>query len=382
MLRWFFLGLALSALVLGTLTVFRSPPWSSWQLAVLAGEYGHWFGLAMLAVATLSAMAGRWRASGAGAEMATAGVALVAAALLLKPVVQAWRVGAKLPGQLRAQFGPAPTEGESFAWGELFGRDPEAVPVETREVAAGLPMDFYRPVRGPANPRGAACVIVIHGGGWDSGDRTQIPKFNHWLARRGYAVAAISYRLAPKHLWPAQRQDVLSAIAYLKAYAGALGIDSSRLVLLGRSAGGQIAEVVAYSEKDSSIRGLIALYAPSDLYFGYVNTHENDILRSPALMRKFLGGPPEAVRANYETASALNFVSTQSPPTLLLHGDNDALVWNRHSVRLDARLAELGRPRVFVALPWATHAFDFNLHGPGGQLTRFSIEWFLAAVTK
>jgi acetyl esterase/lipase len=51
-------------------------------------------------------------------------------------------------------------------------------------------------------------------------------------------------------------------------------------------------------------------------------------------------------------------------------------------VRLDARLAEQGVPHVFVSLPWATHAFEYNLSGPGGQLTRYSVEWFLAAVTK
>ena len=75
-------------------------------------------------------------------------------------------------------------------------------------------------------------------------------------------------------------------------------------------------------------------------------------------------------------------MSATVPPTLLLHGTTDALVWYRHSVRLAARLAEVRAPHVYLALPWATHAFEYNLAGPGGQLTRFSVEWFLAAVTK
>ena len=188
--------------------------------------------------------------------------------------------------------------------------------------------------------------------------------------------------LPPAHRWPAQREDTLAAIAFLKANAPELGIDATRLVLLGRSAGGQIAQVVAYTANDPAIRGLVALYAPSDLYFGYVNTHEDDMLKSPALMRQFLGGPPETIRAQYESASALNFVSPQSPPTLLLHGRNDAVSWYRHSVRLEARLARHGVRRAYVALPWATHAFDYSLRGPGGQLTTFAVEWFLAGVTK
>jgi dipeptidyl aminopeptidase/acylaminoacyl peptidase len=130
------------------------------------------------------------------------------------------------------------------------------------------------------------------------------------------------------------------------------------------------------------LRGVIALYAPSDLVFGYVNTHENDMLKSPALMRQYLGGTPDSARANYESASALNHVRAGTPPTLLVHGTLDALCWYRHSERLAARLAEAKVPHVFVHLPWATHAFDFNLHGPGGQLTTYAAEAFLAAVTR
>ena len=173
-----------------------------------------------------------------------------------------------------------------------------------------------------------------------------------------------------------------AAIALLQTQAARLGIDPTRLVLLGRSAGGQIALTVGFTAGDPAIRGVIGMYAPSDLIFGYVNTHEDDMLKSPALMRQYLGGTPESARANYESASALFHVGRSTPPTLLLHGTNDALVWHRHSERLDARLAEQGVPRVLVPLPWATHAFDFNLHGPGGQLTTFAIEWFLAGVTK
>ena len=195
-------------------------------------------------------------------------------------------------------------------------------------------------------------------------------------------MAAISYRLAPKFQWPAQRDDVLAAIAFLKAHAAELGLDATRLILLGRSAGGQIAEAVGYTAGDPAIRGVVGLYAPSDLIFGYENAREDDILKSPALMRQFLGGTPESARANYESASALLHVGPKSPPTLLLHGTIDALAWYRHSVRLDARLAEHGVPRALVLMPWASHGFEFNLQGPGGQLTTFALEWFLARVTE
>lgn len=374
MLRFAFLFLAVVLLTLSLLTVRMSPDWSPWRLAVLAGEFGHW--LALLALAT--ALVAWFARGGAGLwAFATFVPAAVACGLFLKPSWQAWKIGRELPAKLTAQLGPFAATRAAFSPAALFERDPAPVMVKTLHVTPELPLDFY-----PTERANAPCVIAIHGGGWDRGDRTQLAPFNHWIARHGYAVAAISYRLAPKFQWPAQRDDVLAAIAFLKAHAAELGLDATRLILLGRSAGGQIAEAVGYTAGDPAIRGVVGLYAPSDLIFGYENAREDDILKSPALMRQFLGGTPESARANYESASALLHVGPKSPPTLLLHGTIDALAWYRHSVRLDARLAEHGVPRALVLMPWASHGFEFNLQGPGGQLTTFALEWFLARVTE
>ncbi len=374
MIRFVLLFLAVALLVLSLLTAIMSPAWSPWRLAVLAGEFGHWLAVVALALALLAWFSrgeARWSA------WATLVPALCACGLFLKPSWQAWRIGAELPAQLTAQFGPLAATRPAFSLNAFFERDPVPVVIQALHVTPELPLDFY-----PTERAGAPCVIAIHGGGWDRGDRTQLAHFNHWIAGHGYAVAAISYRLAPKSQWPAQRDDVLAAIAFLKSHAAELGIDPTRFILLGRSAGGQIAEAVGYTADDPAIRGVVALYAPSDLIFGYMNTHEDDAIKSPALMRQFLGGTPETARANYESASAIFHVGEKSPPTLLLHGTIDALAWYRHSVRLDARLAEHGVRRALVLMPWAAHGFEFNLHGPGGQLTTFALEWFLARVTE
>lgn len=377
MLRWTLFSLACALLAFGSLTTVRSPDWSPWRLAVLAGEYGHWFALAAIGV-----VIGAWFSRGPGpVAFITMVIGAGAVALLFKPAFQAARIAAPMREQLAAQFGSAVIPRPPFSFTDLFlGRRSPPVAVQTLDVSVGLPLDFYRASR--PDGRAVPCVIVVHGGGWDSGDREQIPHFNHWLARQGYAVAAVSYRLAPKFQWPAQRDDVLAAITFLKSHAAELNVDASKLILLGRSAGGQIAQCVGYTANDPAIRGVVGLYAPSDLIFGYVNTHENDMLKSPALMRQFLGGTPDSARANYESASPLFHVTPHSPPTLLLHGTIDAVAWYRHSVRLDAKLAELKVPRAFVLMPWATHAFEFNLHGPGGQLTTYALEWFLAGVTR
>jgi acetyl esterase/lipase len=140
--------------------------------------------------------------------------------------------------------------------------------------------------------------------------------------------------------------------------------------------------VVAYTARDPSVRGLVAFYGPSDMVFGYQHADEDDAIRSPSLMRAFLGGTPEQQRARYEDASALRFVERGSPPTLMLHGYLDTLVWHRHDERLAARLGEVGVPHFFLSLPWATHGFDYNPNGPGGQLADYAVFEFLAKVTR
>ncbi len=374
MLRWLLLLLALGFGALGALTLVRAPAWVPWRLAVLAGEYGHRLVAAPLLVAALALLL---RGATPALGWVTCGISLVAAGLFCKPALQARQIARTLPEKLRAQFGPVVVGRAPFSIDALLGEAPQPVAVRTWTYAPDLALDFYPATRAPA-----PCVILVHGGGWDSGERDELAHCAHWLARRGYAVAAISYRLAPKFIWPAQRDDTLAAIAFLKEHARELGIDATRLVLLGRSAGGQIAETVAYTARDPAIRGVIALYAPADMAFAYSFGAEDDILKSPLLLRQFLGGTPEAAAANYTSASSYFQVSKSAPPTLLLHGALDTLVWHKQSERLAGRLAEQGVPQVFVSLPWATHAFEYNLRGPGGQLATFAIEWFLAAVTR
>lgn len=375
MLRWSLFLLALVSLLLALLTIVKSPDWSQWRLALLAGEYGHW--LALLP-GLIGLLAWSTRGPAPGVAAATALLCALALGLFVRPGLEAWKLGGALPGQRARQFGPVPLARAPFSVRSLFGSSPATGPVETLVFAGDLSLDFYRAVGRPNAP----CVLVLHGGGWDGGSRTELAHVNHWLARLGYAVAAIDYRLAPHSIWPAQRDDMLAALTYLQAHSAQLGLDPTRFVLFGRSAGGNLAEALAYTAHDPAVRGVIALYAPADLQFAWDYAREDDVLKSPQLLRQFLGGPPAAAPAAYASSSGYRHVTPTSPPTLLVHGRLDTLVWHRQSERLAARLADAHVPHVFVSLPWATHAFEFNLHGPGGQLTTFSVEWFLAAVTR
>ena len=370
------------------LTLVRAPDWMwIWKLTILMGEFGHWIAWLALGLALLAG----YRADGT-ARVITLALCAFALFGLLRPVWLARAMAEKLPANLGAAFGGGRAAGTAFDVGRLYRIGPGTPAIQvTTEIFARpdgqeLKVDFYAPLpvatgRDTGSRRPAPCIVVIHGGGWDGGDRTQLAAWNYRWAARGYAVAAISYRLAPRWIWPAQREDTLAAIAWLKAHAGQLGFDPTRLVLLGRSAGGQIATAVSYGAGDPAIRGVIALYAPQDMPFVWSVSREDDALNSAKLMRQYLGGPPtDERRERYETSSGQWLARKDSPPTLLLHGVLDTLSWDRHSDRLTARLAELHVPHYYLRLPWATHGFDFNLDGPGGQLADYAIGHFLTVV--
>lgn len=368
-----------------SLTIVRAPDtmWA-WKLTLVADEFGHWLILLVVAVVAVACCSMTGVARGVVLLLC-----VFATAGFLRPVLSARRVAATLSEDLRHAFGTNISVSAPLDFKRLYlGASVPAVQISTEVFAhpdgVELKLDVYRPVSdkgGVGNPR--PCVVVIHGGGWDSGDRTQLASWNPRLVAHGYVVAAISYRWAPQSIWPAQRDDVLAAIAWLKTNSARLGIDPTQLVLLGRSAGGQIATAVGYGAHDPAIRGVIALYAPHDMPFAWSVSREDDALNSIKLFRQYFGGAPDTPerRALYEAGSGQLLAQAGSPPTLLIHGAPDTLAWVRHSERLDSRLQELGVPHYYLALPWATHGFDFNPNGPGGQLADSAIEAFLSAIT-
>src|SRR5262249_13532576 len=159
-----------------------------------------------------------------------------------------------------------------------------------------------------------------------------------------------------------------AAIAYLKVHAAELGIDPTRMALLGRASGGQLALLSAYTAGEPSIRGVVSLYGPSDLRFEYDHPVSKQLLDTRAALENYLGGSPTKAEGQYYAASPINFVTASAPPTLLIHGLRDQHVKAEETERLDAKLKQVGVKHYFLRLPWATHGCDWSLHGPCGQI--------------
>ena len=371
-------------LALSALTTIAAPNQFLWRLSIAVTEGGHWLALGALVPAI------PWRGQGFLGKVGAI-MSLGAAAILVLPLYHANRMNEQLPSMLDASFGTNRRAAGRFA--EDSRPEPlvmfdlvtsvQSRPVLLEERAFTTPdgeklsLDIYKPGYAHGALPG---VLVIHGGSWQGGDNKEFMALNAYLAARDYVVVSMNYRLAPKWKFPAGRDDVLSAIAYLKVYGAEIGVDPARLALLGRSAGGQLALLAAYTANEPAIRGVVSVYGPTDLKFGYERPAPKSLLDTRGVLETYLGGSPAKADDAYFAASPINFVTASSPATLLIHGLHDSHVSPEESERLETRLVQARVRNLFIRLPWATHACDWSFSGPCGQITTFAIERFLERV--
>jgi acetyl esterase/lipase len=314
----------------------------------------------------------------------------------LVPVAQATKIAyAKgVPLSLARYFADLSPVPDRFA-----NRSPETVPY-AHSGGEVLKVDVWEPPgedgRGSGQRSGLdvaaqrrPAVIVVHGGGWRSGERSDFPSWDAWLADEGYVVFDIDYRLSPPPSWRDAPSDVACAVGWVKENAARYGVDPERVALMGRSAGGHLALLTAYEEgraaatpgcvardvRDTGVAAVVAFYPPTDLArlssMGYLGG-----------MDRFLGGSRSTVPGRYRHLSPVSHVDPADPPTFLAYGGADRIIPPGQSQLLGERLLEAGVPHRLVELPWANHTFDFLWDGWGSQITRYSLEVFLESNLK
>lgn len=361
--------------------VAPAPIYRLWLVAVGASEWSLWFGVLGLLGIVLSGQALRtgsrvipWIALGLGA---------LAVGFALVPPLQSLRA--------------ARANGVALSLRRyVFGTDLDAGGAKqtvTYTTVAGqaLQLDVYDSAIPAATPRPA--IIVVHGGSWSGGDKSDFPQWDRWLTQQGFAVFDVQYRLQPQPNWQTATGDVKCAIGWVKRNATQYRIDPQRIAVLGRSAGGQLALLAAYTPSDpvllpscdapdTSVRAVISLYGPTDLVWGYTNPARPDVIDGPGTLRRFLGGDPQTAAAAFAAAAPINHVGPRTPPTLLIHGGRDQLVGAHHMALLADRLKAANVPYQTVSIPYAQHGFDFNFNGWGAQITQPVLLKFLETYLK
>jgi acetyl esterase/lipase len=371
----FALGILL--FLLSLLVVVRAPTYRTWKLAVGITEFPYVPVLLTLLCIGITRFCCGTLFQGGFSFYRDAGTlaAIIALFLFMLPVfiavVVAFRLSVKFRNNDRLAFAP-------HRMFKFQRRSPKPSTHVYKTVSGrDLELDLYLSPFKIDLP----CVIVVHGGGWDSGNNKQLDHLNYYLAAKGYHVASINYRLAPASCNPAPAEDLADALGWLKHHAARFRINTGKFVLLGRSAGGQIALLAAYTALREQVKGVISFYAPADMVWGWSIPGNPLVLDSRAVMSAYIGGTCEDLPDKFHASSPIEFVTEKSPPTLLIHGSNDCMVSPRHSTRLIAELEKKKVEHLLVTLPWATHGCDFNLYGPSGQISTYAIERFLENIT-
>jgi alpha-L-fucosidase 2 len=202
-------------------------------------------------------------------------------------------------------------------------------------------------------------VILLHGGGWSTGDksggknRALIAPMQDPLSRAGFAWFSINYRLAPTNRYPACLEDVETAIRWVKAHAGEFGIDTNRLALAGESAGAHLAALAAVRATPTTrVQAVVAFYGPFDLSRGLTNNAP--LATSLATLTGFTNYTTEAATL-IRAASPINYVKPGLPPFLLVHGTDDTRVAYTHSLNFQARLKAVGVPCDLITINHGDH---------------------------
>lgn len=231
----------------------------------------------------------------------------------------------------------------------------------TRAPGRPLKLDLYLPA-GVTNR--LPVLVWIHGGAWKMGSKDWCPIAA--LVTNGVAVASIEYRLSQEAKFPAQIMDCRAAIRWLRANATTHGLDAGHICAFGASAGGHLAALLgtavavkewdagAHLDQSPGVQCVVAFYPPTDL----------DALTSGWFWRKvsfsdvgrLVGGPVETNRDRVARANPVNYISQDTPPFYLLHGDRDKLVPIGQSELLHLALRQAGIPVHFEIIPGQGHA--------------------------
>lgn len=184
-----------------------------------------------------------------------------------------------------------------------------------------LHMDIFYPERSRGEKYPA--VLLIHGGGWRTGDKSLMVPLAQQLAKKGFVTAAVEYRLSLEAPYPAALHDLKAAVRWLRANAGDYSIDTSRIAAFGTSAGGQLAALLgttndkrelegegAYSEYSSAVQAIVDV--DGVLAFKHPESEEG------TMAGQWLGGSYEEVSENWEEASALTHTGKDTPPVLFI----------------------------------------------------------------
>ena len=225
-----------------------------------------------------------------------------------------------------------------------------------------LALDLYTPEAGGPFP----AILIVHGGGWESGDRRMERPLAAHLAALGYVAAPADYRLGAVGRFPAALHDLKCAVRWLRAHARERRIDPDRIAAVGASSGGQLVALLGatngapeFEGNAGEQAGLSAVQAVVDID-GLADFTDPELVRQqevrPSSPTRFLGGPFATRASVWGAASALTHVGPRSAPTLFINSTAPTPVLPGRAAMRN-RLRALGIDSDIVVIPDSPHPF-------------------------
>ncbi len=226
----------------------------------------------------------------------------------------------------------------------------------------------------PAGDGPFPALVMFHGGAWQGGSRTNlstaskdangkpIPSWIELAAQRGYVAASVSYRLAPKHKFPAMIEDARASVRFLRANAKKYKINPDKFAAVGFSAGAHLSLLLGLCEKSAGfdvgdhkdvsgkVQCVVDFFGPTDLSLYAATPGIEDGYIVPVFGKEVKSDP-----MLYKKASPLTYVCKDAPPILILHGTIDLIVPVKHSETFRNALKEAGCQVEMVTIPFAGH---------------------------
>ncbi|WP_254507284.1 alpha/beta hydrolase [Anatilimnocola floriformis] len=244
-----------------------------------------------------------------------------------------------------------------------------------------LKLDVIQPKEKSEKPR--PCVVWIHGGGWQNGNKSSgTQRLSYLVATGNYVGVSVGYRLTDEAAWPGQIHDCKAAIRWIRANAKTLGIDPEKIGVWGSSAGGHLVSMLGTSGDVAELEGkngspgvssrvncVVDFCGPSD--FLAMGTEHPKMNESTGSVYKLFGGPIKEKLDVAKSASPVTFVSADDPPFLIVHGTADRTVDIRQAELLHEAQKKAGAKTLFVKVTGGGH-------GIGGPKVEERVQEFFA----
>lgn len=203
-----------------------------------------------------------------------------------------------------------------------------------------LILDIFSPAEDPSAKHPA--VVLIHGGGWSSGDRSLMYPLSDYLARHGYVAVPVEYRLSPEAIYPAAVEDLRKALEWIVENGGAHGIDTDKIAILGCSAGGQLAGLVGLTFGRNAamerlpggpVRAIVNIDGIMDFTSEEARANEDNPAKKVTAAGRWFGGRYSEKPKLWKEASPIYYVNEHSPPIQFInssiprfHAGRDAVI--------------------------------------------------------